>query len=131
VHFNASTDQLTLICYDPYEHRENIFNQIGLISITAIGEAIPDRPFKPFLASPVDLPIIAEIKKSPVADLVNRRKREEKDTKRPVDPDVAVRLQQIKQQMGSATGDELKQLRVTETWLAVLSEKLLRLVDLK
>ena len=38
VHFDVTTKSLRLIFYDPYQHRENIFQQVGLVSLVAIGE---------------------------------------------------------------------------------------------
>ena len=40
VHFGATTKQLTVMLYAPFQHRDNIFHQVALISLRAIGEMI-------------------------------------------------------------------------------------------
>ena len=40
VHFGATTRQLTLDFYGPFQHKDNIFQQVGLVSLRAIGEII-------------------------------------------------------------------------------------------
>ena len=43
VHFGVTTRQLTLQMYGPYQHKDNIFHQIGLISVRTIGEVIGEE----------------------------------------------------------------------------------------
>jgi hypothetical protein len=68
------------VCYDPFEHKDNIFSQIGLLSITAIGETL-ERPIKAtsLLArnygDPIDLSKLA--KNSPVKELLTKRQEKE------------------------------------------------------
>ena len=40
IHFNAETQLRRLVFFDPYDHKDNIFNQVGIIQITAIGESL-------------------------------------------------------------------------------------------
>jgi len=44
VHFGATTRQITLQFYGPYLHKDNIFQQVGLISLRVIGEIIGGLP---------------------------------------------------------------------------------------
>ena len=47
VHFDVTTKLLRLVFYDPFQHRENIFQQVGLVSLVAIGEQLGDYPQEP------------------------------------------------------------------------------------
>jgi len=40
VHFGATTRQLTISFYAPFQHKDNIFHQVGLISLRAVGEIL-------------------------------------------------------------------------------------------
>ena len=44
VHFNATAKQIQLTMYDPYHHKDNIFSQVGLISVSVIGEPLGGIP---------------------------------------------------------------------------------------
>ena len=44
VHFGVTTKQITLHFYGPYQHKDNIFHQVGLISLRTIGEIIGGPP---------------------------------------------------------------------------------------
>jgi hypothetical protein len=40
VHFDAVTQVLKFVLYSPHENKENIFNQVGLVSVSVIGEPL-------------------------------------------------------------------------------------------
>ena len=40
VHFGVTTHKIKLVLYDPYHNNDNIFQQVGLISVSVIGEPI-------------------------------------------------------------------------------------------
>ena len=40
VHFDAVTMLLKLVLFAPHENKENIFKQIGLISVSVVGEQL-------------------------------------------------------------------------------------------
>jgi hypothetical protein len=40
VHFDAVTMLLKLVLFAPHENKENIFKQVGLISVSIVGEQL-------------------------------------------------------------------------------------------
>ena len=40
VHFDVTTRSIRIVFYDPFQHKDNIFQQVGLISLSAIGEPV-------------------------------------------------------------------------------------------
>ncbi len=102
VHMNARTDRIQLVCYDPYENKDNIFSQIGIVSISAIGEAIEQLPPSNSLLArnygePIDLSSLT--KTSPIRELINRRAEKEKVVAKTivVEPEIVNLLNVIKE----------------------------------
>ena len=63
VHFDVMTQHLKMVLYNPHHNKENIFQQVGLISISVVGESLGrmQRESTPInIAEPIPQKVSAE-----------------------------------------------------------------------